>query len=247
MKKRAKKINITQNDLDTFLPTDGLATTGDILLTSSRQGRRAGRAKELANLAGLDPEQVNSEFAFNSPLLSEMAYRAGGGAIGAGLGVLLGARAGVSPEDRNAKMLFGGAGGFLAGALVSSVINRVIRNRKIRQIKQLIANKGTINTPEAKDDIKKTPGILNFGDVAYDRGRDQARQYIDLLSQKIPANIASDKVNPIPEWRNAAEVVGNSAGSALQIGPLGSLGVNIADRMALTDSITQRELNKLKK
>ena len=69
--KIAKDIKITQEQLDEFLPTDFTATAGDILLPTTRVGRRSGRAKELANLAGIDTPDSNS-WSLNHPLTTQL-------------------------------------------------------------------------------------------------------------------------------------------------------------------------------
>ena len=215
LKKPAKdEINISKEELDEFLPTDTAATLGDVFLATSRQGRRAGRATALGELADVDKKELNA-LSLKYPLLtSQLLAPLAVATIGAGVGSI----ATGDPVGSGV-----GAG---VGAVAGIILSHIARNRRIRRIKNLIKEKGKIRT-YSTDDIN-VPGFLNFGGKSFNYGKAQGRKFIRELAAGAPANEASQKVNPFPKTKNLIELLGN-----MVVNPVGSIGISSADKMML--------------
>ena len=214
---------INKEQLDEFLPTDTVATLGDVFLTTSRIGRRSGRAVELANMAGVGDNEVKS-LPLKSPLATDQIYAPlTGGAIGATLGGLIG----FGFDDEKGAIT--GAGiGTIGGALLGQIVSRIQRNRKIRKIKQLISEKGKIRTTSGqKIDV---PAWYDLGGPSYNYGRAQSRKFLDLLRKGESVENANNFVNSSPVMRNTAELLLNGITAPFLVGSIGNV---ISDRRSL--------------
>jgi hypothetical protein len=210
--KNTPKAEINKKVLDKHLPTGVIATTGDMLpwpFSLSRLRRRAGRAKELADLADADTSKLDTKILHENPLWSDLKHMIGGALIGGGIGAPIttaiqwtNSRNWGRPlrlkEDYGELTMPGLVAGGAAGALVGFLVSRIKRNRLIRKLKNLALEKGSLKTvtkplPDGKKWYDEHP--------QFRKGQVQSR----LLSKLYPLGYAeNDKGVYIPTlWETA--------------------------------------------
>lgn len=207
--KNTPKAKINKKVLDKHLPTGVIATTGDMLpwpFSLSRLRRRAGRAKELADLADADTSKLDTKILHENPLWSDLKHMIGGALIGGGIGAPI--TTAIQYADRgpgsnsDAPLYFkrdygklagpGLVAGGAAGALVGFLVSRIKRNRLVRKLKNLALEKGSLKTvskplPDGKKWYDEHP--------QFRKGQVQSR----LLSKLYPLGYAeNDKGYYIP-------------------------------------------------
>lgn len=220
-----REIYLTQPQLDDFIPTDNTATLGDLLLPTSRQGRRAGKIIGLAELADLPKSQFNS-FLLNYPLSTDIALGAAGAFAGARLAKEI-------PTDSALKRFIYKAIGSSLGGFITGFGTRLYRNRKIHKIKNLIAQKGKLKS--YLDDEIETPSVLNLGGKSFNYGKAQSRKFVREIALGRTPQKAQESADSYPVTKNLLEMIINySTPSWMHLGSL------------VTSSVDKLQLDRLK-